>query len=212
MTDWTIISRSLRARRFSTLTTILMVAVGVALMVVLLTMRDAGRQSFTRGTGNVHLLVSRDASALTSVLNGMFYAAPPAKPLLYSEFETLRAKLPLEWAIPVQLGDSYRGGWPVLATTEEFFTKFQPAPGTAWSFASGKAFAKDFEIVLGAEAARGTGLRLGSRVILTHGTGTSRGGPVHEHDEAAFEVVGILAPSGTIHDRALFTKDRKSVV
>ena len=36
MNDWTIISKSLSARRFSTLTTIIMVAVGVALMVVLL--------------------------------------------------------------------------------------------------------------------------------------------------------------------------------
>lgn len=205
MTDWTIISKSLSARRFSTLTTILMVAVGVALMVVLLTMRDAGRQSFSRGTGNVHLLVSRDASPLTSVLNGLFYAAPPAKPVAYSEYEAIVKMLPLEWAVPVQLGDSYKGAWPVLATTGEFFTRFQPAQATPWEFAAGKAFEKDFQIVLGAQAARGAGLGMGSKIVLTHGTGQSRSGPIHEHDEAKYEVVGILKPTGTIHDRAMFT-------
>ncbi|GJQ30382.1 MAG: permease [Phycisphaerae bacterium] len=205
MTDWTIISRSLNARRFSTITTIVMVAVGVALMVVLLTMRDAGRQSFQRGTGNVHLLVSRDASPLSSVLNGLFYAAAPPKPVGFDEYETLRRALPLEWAIPVQLGDSYKGAWPVLATAPEFFTRFQPAHDTAWTFASGRAFEKNFEIVLGSAAARGTGLRLGSKVVLTHGTSASRAGPIHEHDEAKYEVVGILQPTGTIHDRAMFT-------
>lgn len=205
MTDWTIVTRSLRARLFSTLTTVLTVAVGVALLVVLLTMRNAGRQSFERGTGNIHLLVSRDASPLVSILNGIFYASPPAKPVTFAEFEAIRQKLPLEWAIPVQLGDTYKGAWPVLATSDEFFSKFRPAENAAWEFASGAAFSKDFQVVLGSAAARGTGLAMGDKIVLTHGTGASRAGPVHEHDEAKYEVVGILKPTGTIHDRALFT-------
>jgi len=207
MTDWTIVTRSLRARLFSTATTVATVAIAVALMLVLLMLRSSGRKAFERGTGNIHLLVSRDASGLTSVLNAVFYAGPPLKPLLYPEYERIASGLPLEWAVPVQLGDSYRGQWPVLATTPEFFTKFKPAEDAAWQFPQGRAFAANFEVVVGAAAAHATGLTLGAKVQLTHGTASSRGAAVagHVHSEFEYTVVGILAPTGTAHDRALFT-------
>src|SRR5258705_6770351 len=137
MTDFPIIRRSLIARLFSTVTTIVSVAVAVALMLVLLSMKDSGQRAFERGSGNMHLLVSRDASPLDSVLNGVFYARAPAKPILWPEYERL-LKMPiaslggaplsevLEYAIPIQQGDSYRG-FPTLATTPDFFTRFRPA-------------------------------------------------------------------------------------
>ncbi|MCC6951039.1 MAG: ABC transporter permease [Phycisphaerales bacterium] len=207
MTDWTIVTRSLRTRFFSTATTVVSVAVAVGLMLVLLMLQASGRKAFERGTGNVHLLVSRDASGLVSVLNGMFYAGAPLKPVTYAEYERIAGSLPLEWAVPVQLGDSYKGQWPVLATSPEFFTKFRPAEDATWTFAQGAAFAKDFELVVGAAAARATGLRIGSRVVLTHGAASSRASGVagHEHGEFQYTVVGVLEPTGTPHDRALFS-------
>lgn len=206
MTDWTIVTRSLRARLFSTVTTVATVGVAVALMLVLIMMRSAGREAFERGSGNVHLLVSRDASPLASVLNGLFYAGAPAKPLMYAEYESLKKSLPVDWAVPVQLGDSYEGKWPVLATNEEFYTKFAPAEQTPWQLSQGTWFATNFEVVVGAQAARGTGLKLGDKIYLTHGTAGSRGsGSVHVHKEYAYKVVGILKPTGTNHDRVLFT-------
>ncbi|MBI1190642.1 MAG: FtsX-like permease family protein [Tepidisphaera sp.] len=206
MTDWTIVTRSLRARLFSTVTTVASVGVAVALMLVLIMMRSAGREAFERGSGNVHLLVSRDASPLVSVLNGLFYAGAPAKPLMFTEYESLKKSLPVDWAVPVQLGDSYEGKWPVLATNEDFYTKFEPAEHTPWQLAQGTWFAKNFEVVVGAQAARGTGLKLGDKIYLTHGTAGSRGaGSVHVHKEYKYTVVGILKPTGTNHDRVLFT-------
>jgi putative ABC transport system permease protein len=210
MTDLTIILRSLRARLFSTVVTAFTVAVAVALMLVLLSMRDAGRQAFERGTGNMHLLVSRDQSPLVSVLNGIFYANAPRAPITFDEYERIAASGPLEYAIPVQLGDSYEAKWPAVATTPEYFTRFKPAEDTAWSFAQGRAFAKEMEVVLGATVAKSTGLKLGDTIHLTHGTAQSRSGggeagSPHVHSEFNYAVVGILAPTGTIHDRALFT-------
>lgn len=206
MNDWTIVTRSLKARLFSTITTIASVGVAVALMLVLIMMRSAGREAFERGSGNVHLLVSRDASPLVSVLNGLFYAGAPAKPIMYPEYESLKTSLPVEWAIPVQLGDSYEGTWPVLATTPEFYTRFEPAEKTPWKCVQGRWFEKTFEVVVGAQAERSTGLKLGDQIYMTHGTPGSRGaGSVHVHKEYKYTVVGILAPTGTNHDRVLFT-------
>jgi putative ABC transport system permease protein len=214
MTDFTIIRRSMLSRLFSTITTIVTVAVAVGLMLVLLSMRDAGRRAFERGSGNMHLLVSRDSSPLEAVLNGIFYAKPPQAPIRWDEYERLAAQFPLEFAIPVQQGDSYHG-FPTLATTREFFEQFHPASDQRWSIAQGRLFEKEFQVVLGAGAAKETGLKLGDRIVLTHGSGGSRqggesggsggGGAPHVHEQFKFEVVGILGLTGTSHDRAIFT-------
>lgn len=212
MTDFTIIRRSMTSRLFSTVTTIITVAVAVALMLTLLAMRDAGRRAFERGAGNMHLIVSRDSSPLVSVLNGVFYANAPSRPIRWDEFLALTdpaspRALPLEWAVPTQLGDSYRG-LPVLATNLDFFTRFQPAPDQAWALREGRYFEKELEVIVGAAAAAHTGLRLGDTISITHGlgrAGADGSGPApHEHREFAFKVVGILEPTGASHDRALF--------
>jgi putative ABC transport system permease protein len=208
LTDFTIIRKSMTSRLFSTVTTALTVAIAVGLMLVLLSMRDAGRQAFERGSGNMHLLVSRDASPLESVLNGIFYVNPPRAPLTWAEFQALEQRFPFEYAVPVQQGDSYRG-FPTLATTPEFFTAFQPATDSPWRFTHGHAFEKEWEVVLGSGVAAATRLRLHDRIVLTHGSGGSRNATSdahagHVHDQFKLEVVGILAPTGTSHDRAIF--------
>ena len=80
MNDAVIIRRSLTARFFSTVITVVMVAVSVSLILVLLSMRASTRQAFARGSGNMHMLVTRDASPLVAVLNAIFYADPPRQP------------------------------------------------------------------------------------------------------------------------------------
>jgi putative ABC transport system permease protein len=228
MTDFTIILRSLRARLFSTVVTAITVAVAVGLMLVLLSMSDAGRQAFNQGTGNMHLLVSRDASPLVAILNGVFYANPPQRPITWEKYQEIASNPLLEWAIPTQQGDSY-DGYPVRATLPEFFTKFMPNENGPWKLREGRFIrhagdplpdgdkradrpdAYAYEVVLGAAAAKGTGLKVGDEIFLTHGINASRqlGTPQeeapHVHKDFSYRVVGILMPTGSAHDRALFT-------
>ncbi|HYE02735.1 MAG TPA: FtsX-like permease family protein [Phycisphaerales bacterium] len=207
LTDLTIIRRSLRSRLFSTVATIATVAVAVALLLVLLSLRDSWRRAFDRGTGNMHILVSRDASPLVALLNGVFYANPPQRPIEWPKYQQIAGSFPFEFAIPVQYGDSFRGQ-PVLATTPEFFEKFQPVPGRPFRLAEGRflapEFDDEFEVVVGSAAAAARGLSLGDELVLSHGASTESGG-LHEHDEFNFTVVGILEPTGSAHDQALFT-------
>lgn len=215
LTDFAIVRKSITGRMFSSVVTVVTVAVAVALMMVLVSMRHSGRAAFNRGSGNMHLLVSRDASPLVAVLNGVFYANPPQRSFTWAEYLDLTGRFPLEWAIPTQQGDSWRG-FPVLATTAEFFSRFEPAVGEPWRFASGRAFDRELQVVIGAAAARETGVRVGEKLVLTHGvslTDAAREAMLaagqtitepHVHTEYKFEVTGILEPSGSAHDRALF--------
>jgi len=186
---------------------VLLVALSAGLLLAILSLRSAGERAFERGTGNAHLLVSKDGSPLASVLNGLFYANPPKAPIAYAQLAQLRGSFPWAMFVPTAIGDSYRG-FPVVATTGEFFTAFQPVLGEPWVFAEGRAFERNFEVVLGASVARETGLRMGAQLVMTHGSGKSREGGdehAHVHEEYSFTVVGILAPTGSPHDRALFS-------
>ena len=204
MSDFSIILRSLRIRLFSTVVTILTVAVAVGLFLTLLSMRESGRDAFRRGSGNIDLLVSAEPGPLVSVLNGLFHAGAPANPIPWSRYEALRESYPWAWAIPLQQGDNYQG-YPAIATTPAFFGDYQPDAGRPWAFAEGRPFEANFEIVVGSDVAATTGVAVGDRITLTHGSGGSREDHGHSHDEYDYSVVGILEPSGSAHDRALFT-------
>ena len=203
MNDMIIVLRSIRVRLLASSVTVAMVAIAVALLLVLMSLREAASQAFRRGTGNIHLLVSADASPLVGVLNGLFYANAPANPIAWAKYEEIKNSFPWQWAIPTQLGDSFRGS-PVMATTPEFLSNFEPVSGKPFQFASGKAFAEDFQVVAGSQAASEYGLSVGQKIVFSHGSGASREGG-HEHADHPYEVVGILNSTGSAHDRALFT-------
>jgi len=211
MTDLAIVRRSMVSRLFSTATTVVTVAVAVGLMLVLLSMRDSGQKAFSRGSGNMHLLVSRDASPLVAVLNGVFYANAPRNYIEWREYDAMLntpgpgqppLSVQLEWAVPTQLGDSYRG-YPVMAADAGLMRDFEPVGEEAWRLESGRMYEGPFEVVLGADAAAGTGASIGSEIYLTHGRSGDEG--AHQHREYAYEVVGILERTGSAHDRAVFT-------
>jgi putative ABC transport system permease protein len=202
MSDWNIVTRSMRTRSFSSIVTILSVAIAVGLVTLLISMRDAGENSFKRGTGNVQMLISKESGPLPSVLNSMFYASAPGNPITWAQYLELQRSYPFAWTVPTQLGDSYQDA-PVMSTDESFFSDFQPAQGTSWTLQAGEHFDEPFEVVLGSDAAARLGLSLADSIAFQHGAPGTQGG--HVHDEFMFNVVGILEPTGTAHDRAIFT-------
>ena len=202
MNDISIVIKSLRSRRLSTIITAASVAVATALLLTMLSLRTASFEAFQRGTGTTHLLVSADSSPLTAVLNGVFYANAPSNPISWKKFQDIKNAFPYDWAVPTQQGDSFRG-FPVAAVGPEFFTRFEPVRGEPWKLVAGQFPSKLFEVCLGSTVAAETGLGVGQKIVLTHGTGASRDS--HEHDEFPFVIVGILQPSGSAHDRVVFT-------
>lgn len=202
LSDWSIVTRSVKGRMFSSVTTVLTVGVAVALLTVLLSLTSSGRESFSRGTGNAQMLISRDPSALTSVLNTVFYADVPGNPIPWSDYEGLVEEYPLAWAEPTAMGDSLRGHH-VVGVRQTFFTNFVPVDGAAFVMGAGRVFTDDFELVLGSKAAEMTGLGIGDVVTIAHGAPRAEG--THTHDTYMYEVVGVLAPTGSAHDRAVFS-------
>lgn len=110
-----------------------------------------------------------------------------------------------EFAIPVCLGDYY-GRFRVVGTTPQFFDDriFDIEKGRKFEFAQGRNFKHRspdhgyFEAVVGSTVAREMNIKLGDKINPAHGV---PGGHTHAR---SFTVVGIVAPSGTPNDRAVF--------
>jgi putative ABC transport system permease protein len=102
------------------------------------------------------------------------------------------------------MGDSYFGA-PIVGTTPDFFDRRKAVHG-GQLLAQGQFFAKPMEAVVGTEVARDHQLTLGRQIVGSHGWG--RGGDLHS--ASPYTIVGILAPTGTSVDRAVYT-DYRSV-
>ncbi|HRX82185.1 MAG TPA: ABC transporter permease, partial [Pirellulaceae bacterium] len=108
-------------------------------------------------------------------------------------------------AIPLCLGD-YFGQFRVVGTTPDLFNKltFGPYDDKTYEFSQGRNFEtwnKEhgyFEAVVGATVAREMDVKLGQGISPAHGD------PEGEGHASQFTVVGILRPTGTPNDRAVF--------
>jgi putative ABC transport system permease protein len=108
-------------------------------------------------------------------------------------------------AIPLCLGD-YFGQFRVVGTTPDLFNKltFGPYDDKTYEFSQGRNFEEwndehgYFEAVVGATVAREMNVAIGQGISPAHGD------PEGEGHASQFTVVGILKPTGTPNDRAVF--------
>ena len=221
MSLWKIAWRSIQQRSLSSFLTGLSIALGTALVIIVLVVYGVVAQSFREAAQGYHLILGAKGGKLQLTLNTVFHLSQPIENVPYSFFKEFteykdangkptRGKYAsaVEVAVPYCLGDSYQE-FRVVGTTPDLFDKlsygsFADGRPKFYEFSSGKNFTvDDFRgAVIGAVAAKKTGLKVGDRFPITHGLAEDEDAHVHEED--AFHVVGILDPTGTPNDRAVF--------
>lgn len=184
----------LRDRGLVTAFNILLIALGVASLAVLLLVSSQVERRFSRDSAGIDVVVGAKGSPLQLILSSVYHVDVPTGNVPAASLTLLRADPGVARAIPLALGDSFRGAR--IVGTEPGFTEIHGA-----TVAEGRMFAGTGEVVVGSEAARTTGLTIGRQFAGTHGTGSDG----HAHDNFAFTVVGILAPTGTVTDRLILT-------
>jgi len=186
--------RDLRARPAQPLLAVLLTALAVALLAALLSFADQFERRMARDAAGVDLVVGAKGSPLQLVLAGVYHLDIPPGNIPLAEVESLRRNRLVAEAIPLALGDSFRGH-RIVGAGHEYLALY------GGRLAEGRLYEEPMEAVLGSEAARSTGLRRGDRFHGAHGLG--EGG--HEHEEESYEVTGVLAPTGTVLDRLILT-------
>jgi putative ABC transport system permease protein len=203
---WKIAWRSIQHRAVASALTAFSMALGVALVVAVLVIYHVLDRSFRRSSQGYDMIVGpAKGGPLEVVLSTVYYLQPPRGTIPYEIYEELhhgRFATEVAAAIPVCIGGSY-AGYPVVGTVPELFEEFRYLGDRAYEFEpGGRNFNPDapFEAVIGATVARKAGLRVGDTFRVTHGLATEGG---HEHPDQ-FTIVGVLKPTGTPNDRALF--------
>ena len=166
--------RSAWSRRQALAMVIVSVSVSVLILLSVQQLREDAKRSFSNALSGVDLIVGPRGSATELMLYSVFQIGRPSRNMGYEGYTAL-AQLPqVQWAVPIQLGDSYMGH-PVLGSTPEIFTRFK-SQGQGLQWAQGRAFADPLtqpealsEVVLGAEVAKRFGHKLNDKLVLTHG-------------------------------------------
>jgi putative ABC transport system permease protein len=180
----------LRARSLNTLLNILLLALGVATIVLLLLVTAQLDQRMRRDAQGIDLVVGAKGSPMQVILSSIYHLDVPTGNIPYKQALQLSQHRAVKKAIPLALGDAYKGA-RIVGTTPDYLTHYDAR------LAAGRRWEKPLEVVIGAEVAARTGLALGARFQGSHGLGD--GGDAHEAH--AYVVVGILARSGTVLDR-----------
>ncbi len=201
-------------RGFASALTALSMALGVAVMIAVIVIYGVTVRQFDQNGQGYHLIVGGKGGSLQLVLSTVYHIGQPLYPIPYSYYQKF---LPggefardTAIAIPQCLGDSYQSPdnsvFRVVATTPELFDKIHYGSNSDGSLKSyefqpgGRNFKTEnfFEGVIGSVVAARSGLKVGDTFQPSHGL--AGGSDLHH----AVKIVGILKPTGTADDRALF--------
>lgn len=185
----------LRDRALHTALNVLILGLAVATLVVLALFSSQLGERFTRDAEGIDLVVGAKGSPLQLILSSVYHVDVPTGNIPLETVATLRADPTVAKAIPLALGDNFRG-FRIVGTEPAYFEHYGARVG------EGRVWEADGEAVLGAEVARRTGAALGQRFVGSHGLGGDEG---QGHEERPFTVVGVLAPTGTVLDRLILT-------
>ena len=204
MSFWRIVLRSLKHHRFSSALAVISIAMGIALLIAVYSFKEQTHNTFTQVGLGVDAILAPKGSPLQIVLNALYHLEEMPGKIKWSYFKEVEKDPLVVQAIPFAVGHSY-GGFRVNAIDRKFLTDFEYLPGKSFSFSEkdggqGRPFNAPNEAVAGWAAAKSLRLHLGDEFSPV--CGVREGDPIHETDHLRF--VGILAPTGTPHDRALY--------
>jgi putative ABC transport system permease protein len=188
---------SLWSRRVTALLTVFAIAVSVALLLGVEKLRAGAREGFAATVSGTDLIVGPRSGPLNLVLYSIFQIGEPTASMSWSSYELVSRHPDVAWAVPVSLGDSHRG-FRVMGTSRDYFEHYRYGRRVPLAFEAGRAFDGPHDAVVGAAVARALGYRVGDSVSLSHGLGEVS---FAQHDDHAFRISGILAPTGTPVDR-----------
>jgi putative ABC transport system permease protein len=193
--------KSLKNRKFSTLLTVFSMVLSLVLLMSVERIKRAAEDGFTQSISGVDLIVGARSGPLQIVLYSVFNIGQATQNVSIESYNEIKNRPEVDWTVPYSLGDGHRG-FRVVATNQDFFKYYKFRSKEQVEFASGEPFQDYFDVVIGADVAKTLGYQVGSEVVVAHGVTT--GVAIQEHSDKPFKVKGVMKPTGTPLDRALY--------
>lgn len=191
---------SLLSRKVNAFLTVAAIAISVMLLLGVERVSQQTRAGFASTISGTDLIVGARSGPTNLLLFSVFHIGYPASNVSWDSYQHWRDHDQVRWSIPIALGDSFRGH-PVIGTDLNFFEHFQYGQRQSIEVARGSAFEHTHQAVLGAQVARRHQLTVGDEMVVAHGTGSVS---FHHHDDAPLQISGVLAPTGTPVDNAVY--------
>jgi putative ABC transport system permease protein len=194
-----IVIAQMARRPLQTVLAIVLLALGVATLTFVVLVQGQLSKQLARDAQGIDLVVGAKGSPLQLILSALYHVDVPTGNVPAASVDQLRRNRLVAQVIPVSLGDNFRG-FRIVGTEPALIEHYGAR------LANGALWTAPMQAVIGSEVARVTKLAVGGVLSGTHGL--TQGGAVHE--ESRYEVVGVLAPTGTVLDR-LVLADKASV-
>lgn len=186
--------RYLWSSPLTTALNLLLLTLGLAAVTFVLRASAQVEAGLKRDLASIDLVVGAKGSPMQIMLAGVFHLDAPTGNIPLGTLELLKRQPLVAQAVPLSLGDSFHG-YRIAGTTPDYIDLYGGRLG------QGALWTKPMQAVLGAEVARTSGLKPGDRFAGSHGLAAGGGA----HGEHQFEVVGVLAESGSVLDRLVLT-------
>jgi putative ABC transport system permease protein len=183
----------LRARPLNTALSLMLLALGVGTIVLLVLVVSQLEERMYRDARGIDLVVGAKGSPMQLILSGIYHADAPTGNIPLAAAQALQKHRLIRKAIPLALGDSWKG-YRIVGAPRAYAEHYEAR-------IRGRYYDKPMEAVLGAEVAARTGVGIGGTFTGAHGIG----GEGAEHADAPYTVVGILEKTNLVLDRLVLT-------
>ncbi|MFG6487728.1 ABC transporter permease [Roseateles sp. BYS78W] len=186
--------RYLWSSPLTTALNLLLLTLGLAAVTFVLRASAQVEAGLKRDLAGIDLVVGAKGSPIQIMLAGVFHLDSPTGNIPLATLDALKRQPLVAQAVPLSLGDSFHG-YRIAGTTPDYLDLY------GGLISAGALWTKPMQAVLGAEVARTSGLKVGDHFAGSHGLAEGGGA----HGEHQFEVVGLLAESGSVLDRLVLT-------
>ncbi len=196
MNDFDYIYHSLKSRWINCLLSTLLTAFGLSIAILITQFTDNVQNRINNDGKGIDIVIGAKGSPLQIVLSSIYHIDVPTGNIPLEEVEKFITHPQVEQAIPLALGDSWKGK-RIVGTTKNYLNHYEA------KIQKGRTWDEEYEVVIGSSI----NLRLNDEFIGSHGL--FDGGK--DHDEHKYKVVGILKSTGTVLDNLILT-DLNSVL
>ena len=176
----------------NTALSIILLTASVAIITLLILLEEQFEKKFDSNIDNIDLVLGAQGSPLQLILSSVYQVDAPTGNIDYTEAKTWMKHRFVQTAIPLAFGDNYRG-FRIVGTTPDYLTVY------GRGVKEGRAFAKNFEVVLGSAIAEKMKLKIGDKFFGSHGDAAE--GELHENH--AYSIIGIAKPTGKVLDNLI---------
>ncbi|MBC7406932.1 MAG: ABC transporter permease, partial [Arcicella sp.] len=187
-------TNNLKDKPLTTSLSILLMALGIAIISLLLLAGKQIEEKFTRNVAGIDMVVGAKGSPLQLILASIYQIDSPTGNISMEEANRLTRSPLVKSTIPLSMGDSYQG-YRIVGSNEKYLAHFQA------EFETGKVFSKTMEIVIGSKVAKNLNLKIDDVFSSQHGF--DKEGQAHK--EKQFKVVGILKTTNSVLDQLMVT-------